>query len=119
VVGDHLAGLTYPNPGVVRRLMHPFRLAVQERDIASIEGMLAAEVKLYSPIPFRPFEGTETVMAVLHGLSAVHLDHRHAAAPVGCAGSDRRDGNASCRQQAIGNVERAAYAPAQNGSSAC
>lgn len=51
--------------------MHPFRLAVQNRDISSIEGMLAPDVKLYSPIPFRPFEGTDTVLGVLHGLSAV------------------------------------------------
>jgi hypothetical protein len=51
--------------------MHPFRLAVENRDIAPIEGMLAPNVKLYSPIPFRPFEGPETVFAVLQGLSAV------------------------------------------------
>jgi hypothetical protein len=51
--------------------MHPFRQAVQSRDISSIEKMLAPEVELYSPIPFRPFEGMETVMGVLHGLSAV------------------------------------------------
>lgn len=51
--------------------MHPFRLAVQDRDISSIAGMLAPDVKLYSPIPYRPFEGKETVMGVLHGLSAV------------------------------------------------
>ncbi len=51
--------------------MHPFRLAVQNRDITSIEGMLAPDVKLYSPIPFRPFEGADTVLGVLHGLSAV------------------------------------------------
>ena len=51
--------------------MHPFRLAVQDRDIASIAAMLAPDVKLYSPIPYRPFEGKETVMGVLHGLSVV------------------------------------------------
>ncbi len=51
--------------------MHPFRLAVQNRDIPAIAGMLVPDVKLYSPIPYRPFEGAETVMAVLHGLSAV------------------------------------------------
>jgi hypothetical protein len=51
--------------------MHPFRLAVENHDVSSIEGMLAPDVKLHSPIPFRPFEGAETVLGVLHGLSAV------------------------------------------------
>ena len=39
--------------------LHPFRLAVQDRDIASIAAMLTPDVKLYSPIPYRPFEGRE------------------------------------------------------------
>lgn len=51
--------------------MHPFRAAVQAGDIPSIAEMLAPEVKLYSPVPFRAFEGHETVLGVLEALGSI------------------------------------------------
>jgi hypothetical protein len=51
--------------------MHPFRAAVESGDLSSIQEMLAADVKLYSPIPFKPFEGRDTVWAVLQALGAI------------------------------------------------
>jgi SnoaL-like domain len=51
--------------------MHPFRAAAQTGDITPIKAMLAPEVKLYSPVPYRPFEGRDAVWRILQTLWSI------------------------------------------------
>ncbi len=51
--------------------MHPFRAAVEAGDMSPIREMLAPDVKLYSPIPHKPFEGREMVWTILQGLRSI------------------------------------------------
>jgi len=41
-----------------------FRAAVEQRDVAALDPLFAADPRFYSPVKFRPFEGRETVLAV-------------------------------------------------------
>lgn len=47
--------------------MHPFRSAVENREIESVPPMLAQDVVFLSPVVFKPYQGRELVAAILGG----------------------------------------------------
>jgi hypothetical protein len=49
--------------------MHPFRTAIEARDMAPAMDCLADDVVLHSPVTFPPFEGRARVEVVLHLVS--------------------------------------------------
>lgn len=49
---------------------HPFRLAVEAKDLAELTGTLRKDVVLHSPILFRGFDGRDLVVAVLTEVAA-------------------------------------------------
>jgi hypothetical protein len=51
-----------------------FRTAVQARDLDGAVAVLAPDVRMYSPIAFRPFEGREVVREVLGQVLEVFVD---------------------------------------------
>lgn len=56
-----------------------FRAAVEAWDHAAVVDSLAPDVKLYSPITFRPFEGREVVGQVLATILETFEDFRYVA----------------------------------------
>ena len=54
--------------------MHPFRAAVEARDIDAAVVLLADTVVFHSPIAFTPYEGREAVAAVLRAVIEVFED---------------------------------------------
>ncbi|HET6503918.1 MAG TPA: nuclear transport factor 2 family protein [Amycolatopsis sp.] len=57
--------------------MHPFRRAVEARDEAAIEALLAPDVVFTSPVGFRPYPGKEITAAILRGVLRVFEDFRY------------------------------------------
>jgi hypothetical protein len=57
--------------------MHPFRKAVEERDTAAIEAMLADDVVFTSPVAFKPYPGKPMTAAILRGVLRVFEDFRY------------------------------------------
>ncbi|MEV7614130.1 nuclear transport factor 2 family protein [Streptomyces sp. NPDC089799] len=57
--------------------MHPFRTAVENRDAAAIEELLADDVVFTSPIAFRPYTGKPITAAVLRAVMRVFEDFRY------------------------------------------
>lgn len=68
--------------------MHPFRKAVEERDTAAIEAMLAENVVFTSPVAFKPYPGKPMTAAILRGVLRVFEDFRYVRE---IAGADGRD----------------------------
>lgn len=56
---------------------HPFRLAVEAKDLEAATATLREDVVLHSPILFRGFEGREIVMGVLTHVAATLEDFRY------------------------------------------
>ncbi len=56
---------------------HPFRLAVEAKDLEAAKATLREDVVLHSPILFRGFEGREIVMHVLTNVAATLEDFRY------------------------------------------
>lgn len=56
---------------------HPFRVAVEAKDLEAAKATLREDVVLHSPILFRGFEGREMVMAVLTHVAATLEDFRY------------------------------------------
>ncbi len=54
--------------------LHPFRLAVEAKDLEAAAATLREDVVLHSPILFRGFEGREIVMQVLTHVAATLED---------------------------------------------
>ncbi|WP_329276165.1 nuclear transport factor 2 family protein [Streptomyces sp. NBC_00691] len=54
--------------------MHPFRAAVENRDHAAIEDLLAEDVVFTSPVAFRPYPGKAITAAILRGVMRVFTD---------------------------------------------
>ncbi|MEV5612479.1 nuclear transport factor 2 family protein [Streptomyces sp. NPDC052225] len=54
--------------------MHAFRKAVEARDEAAIEALLAENVVFTSPIAFKPYPGKAITAAVLRGVMRVFED---------------------------------------------
>ena len=68
--------------------MHPFRAAVEARDTAAIEAMLADDVVFTSPVAFKPYPGKPITAAILRGVLRVFEDFRYVRE---IAGADGRD----------------------------
>ncbi|WP_306192596.1 MULTISPECIES: nuclear transport factor 2 family protein [unclassified Streptomyces] len=54
--------------------MHPFRKAVETRDHAALEALLAEDVLFTSPVAFKPYPGKAITAAILRGVSRVFED---------------------------------------------
>ncbi|NED35747.1 nuclear transport factor 2 family protein [Streptomyces sp. SID8499] len=54
--------------------MHPFRKAVENRDVAAIEALLAENVVFTSPVVFKPYHGKAITTAILRGVLRVFED---------------------------------------------
>ena len=57
--------------------MHPFRKAVEERDEAAIQALLADDVVFTSPVAFKPYVGKPITAAILRGVLRVFEDFRY------------------------------------------
>lgn len=56
---------------------HPFRRAVEERDEAAIQAMLADDVVFTSPVAFKPYVGKPITAAILRGVMRVFEDFHY------------------------------------------
>jgi SnoaL-like domain len=56
---------------------HPFRRAVEERDEAAIQAMLADNVVFTSPVAFKPYVGKPITAAILRGVLRVFEDFHY------------------------------------------
>jgi len=56
---------------------HPFRTAVEERDEAAIQAMLADTVVFSSPVAFKPYVGKPITAALLRGVLRVFEDFHY------------------------------------------
>ncbi|MFI8824686.1 nuclear transport factor 2 family protein [Streptomyces sp. NPDC053431] len=54
--------------------MHPFRQAVEARDEAAVEALLAENVVFTSPVAFKPYPGKAVTAAILRGVMRVFED---------------------------------------------
>ncbi|MEU2507404.1 nuclear transport factor 2 family protein [Streptomyces sp. NPDC007863] len=54
--------------------MHPFRTAVENRDEAAVEALLAEDVVFTSPVAFKPYAGKAITAAILRGVLRVFED---------------------------------------------
>jgi hypothetical protein len=54
-----------------------FRVAVEKRDLAAMEGLLAEDIRLYSPVKFTPFVGKPMVMGLLEVLLRTFEEFRY------------------------------------------
>jgi limonene-1,2-epoxide hydrolase len=54
--------------------MHPFRSAIEARDIDAAVALLAEDVVFRSPVVFKPYHGRETVRPLLHAVLQVFED---------------------------------------------
>ncbi|MFC4913930.1 nuclear transport factor 2 family protein [Actinomadura gamaensis] len=57
--------------------MHPFRKAVEARDSAALEALLADDVVFTSPVAHRPYTGRPITAAILRGALRVFEDFRY------------------------------------------
>ncbi len=62
---------------------HPFRLAVEAKDLEAAKATLREDVVLHSPILFRGFEGRDIVFQVLTHVAATLEDFRYTDELVG------------------------------------
>lgn len=56
---------------------HPFRKAVEERDEAAIQAMLADTVVFTSPVAFKPYVGKPITAAILRGVLRIFEDFHY------------------------------------------
>jgi SnoaL-like domain len=54
--------------------MHPFRAAIEARDLDAVRALLADDVVLRSPIRFKPYHGPAAVTTILTAVSSVFED---------------------------------------------
>ncbi|MEV6175054.1 nuclear transport factor 2 family protein [Streptomyces sp. NPDC051954] len=54
--------------------MHPFRKAVENRDAAAVESLLADDVVFTSPVVFKPYTGKAITGAILRAVLRVFED---------------------------------------------
>lgn len=57
--------------------MHPFRAAVEGRDLGALAELLSDDVEFRSPAVFGPYQGREAVLAVLRAALKVFEDFRY------------------------------------------
>ena len=54
--------------------MHPFRTAIEARDLDAVTALLAEDIVFRSPVVFKPYSGREVVAALLAAVSEVFED---------------------------------------------
>jgi ketosteroid isomerase-like protein len=54
--------------------VHPFRTAIEARDLDAVSALLAEDVVFRSPIVFKPYRGRATVTAILTAVAQVFED---------------------------------------------
>ncbi len=54
-----------------------FRIAVDNRDLAALDGLFSEDIRFYSPVKFRPFEGKPMVMGLFGVLLRTFEDFRY------------------------------------------
>nr|WSW64968.1 nuclear transport factor 2 family protein [Streptomyces sp. NBC_00995] len=57
--------------------MHPFRKAVETRDLGAAEALLAEDVVFTSPVAFAPYSGKALTAAILRAVDQVFTDFRY------------------------------------------
>lgn len=57
--------------------MHPFRAAVESRDIDAAMALFAQDAVFRSPIVFKPYHGRQQIAVVLRAVSRVFEDFRY------------------------------------------
>src|SRR5262245_25510548 len=57
--------------------VHPFRAAIEARDIDAAVALLADDVEFRSPVVFRPYHGREAVGLILRAVFRVFEDFRY------------------------------------------
>lgn len=57
--------------------MHPFRAAVEARDIDAAVALMREDVVFRSPVVFKPYHGREAVAPILHAVLQVFEDFRY------------------------------------------
>lgn len=55
-------------------MTHPFRAAVENRDLRTIAQLLSTDVVFWSPVAFRPFSGRDQTLEVLANVLEVFED---------------------------------------------
>lgn len=65
--------------------MHPFRAAIEARDVDAAIALLADDVQFRSPIGFGPYQGRDSVADLLRGVAQVFEDFRYSR-EIGAAG---------------------------------
>ncbi|MCY9787152.1 nuclear transport factor 2 family protein [Nocardiopsis sp. EMB25] len=68
--------------------MREFRAAVDARDMAAVEALLAEDVVFTSPVVFRPYPGKAITAAILRGVLRVFEDFRYLREYEGADGRD-------------------------------
>ncbi|UGT41734.1 nuclear transport factor 2 family protein [Nocardia yamanashiensis] len=68
--------------------MHPFRAAVEARDEAAIEALLADNVVFTSPVAFKPYPGKAITAAILRAVIRVFEDFRYVREIADAGGRD-------------------------------
>jgi len=57
--------------------VHPFRAAIEARDLDAAIALLSEDVVFRSPIVFKPYHGRDVVAPILHAVSRVFEDFRY------------------------------------------
>ena len=57
--------------------MHPFRAAVERKDMAAAVALLADDVVFRSPVVFAPYRGRDAVAPILFAVAEVFQDFRY------------------------------------------
>jgi limonene-1,2-epoxide hydrolase len=63
--------------------MHPFRAAIEARDMDAAVALLSDDVVFRSPVVFKPYQGREAVAPLLRAVSQVFEDFRYVR-EIGC-----------------------------------
>jgi hypothetical protein len=57
--------------------LHPFRVAIEARDMDTAVELLSPDVVFRSPVVFKPYQGREAVAPILRAVSLVFEDFRY------------------------------------------
>ncbi|WP_068928911.1 nuclear transport factor 2 family protein [Planobispora rosea] len=68
--------------------MHPFRQAVEARDAAAVEALLADDVVFISPVAYKPYPGKAITAAILRGVMRVFEDFHYVREIADAGGRD-------------------------------
>lgn len=68
--------------------VHPFRAAVEARDPAAMEALLAENVVFTSPVAFKPYAGKPITAAILRGVMRVFENFRYVREIADAGGRD-------------------------------